>query len=126
MLDRRIAGTVLPADAERDLILNRVGDRVEAVEQVGRTCPCEIGPDRRIAAGDVEPDADDGDLLAIGGNAANRHDVTEVTVGHQRGPLGAARDVLELRQGLWLMLSKDSELAHGGNPIASFTAEYSG
>ena len=34
-----------------------------------------------------KPDADDGDLLAVGGDAANRHDVADVAVGHQRGPL---------------------------------------
>src|SRR5688572_6214723 len=126
MLDRCIAGTVLPADAERDLVLNRVGNRAEAVDQVGRPCPREIGPDRRIAAGDVEPDADDGDLFAIGGDAANRHDVAHVTIGHERGTLGAAGNVLELCERLSLVFSKDSKRAHGGNPIASLTAAYSG
>src|SRR5687768_8258606 len=120
MLDRRVVGTVLPADAERDLVLNRVRDRAEAVDQIGRTCPREIGSDRRIAAGDVEPDADDGDLLAIGGHTTNRHDVTEVTVGHQRDPLRAAGDVLELRHRSRLVFTEDSNLVH--NTPSSLTS----
>src|SRR5688572_2060004 len=126
MLHRGIVRAVLPPDAERDLVLNGVGDLAKAIDQVRRTCPLQVGSDRRVAAGDVEADADNGHLIAVGGDAANRHDVAQVTVGHQRSPFSAARNVLELRQRLWLVLSKDRELAHGGNPIANLTAEYSG
>ena len=44
----------------------------------------EIGPDRCVAARDVESDADDRHLLAIGRDAADGHDVPNVSVGHQR------------------------------------------
>jgi hypothetical protein len=40
---------------ERDLVLNRVGDLTEAVEEIRRTGSREVGPDRGIAAGYIEP-----------------------------------------------------------------------
>ena len=48
----------------------------------------------------------------VGGDAADRHHVAEVAVRHQRGALGAAGDVLELRQRVRLVLAEDSDVRH--------------
>jgi hypothetical protein len=70
----------------------------------------EVGPDRRVAAGNVEADADDRHLVAIRRHAADRHHVAEMPVGHQRRPCGAAGDILELRQRVRLMLAEHGDV----------------
>ena len=111
MVDRRVVGAVLAADAERH---DRPGSRrrspVELVGEVGRPVQGEVGADRGVAAGDVEPDADDRHLFLVGGDAADRHHVADVAVGHQRRALGAAGDVLELRERVRLVLAEDRSL----------------
>ena len=57
-----------------------------------------VGANRGVAARDVEADADDGDLVVVGGDAADGHDVADVAVGHQRDALGARGDVVQLLQ----------------------------
>jgi hypothetical protein len=123
---RRIISAVLPPDATRDLVLDRVGDLAETTDQIGRTRACQIGPDRCVTAGDVEPDANDGDLFAVSRDAANRHDVPDVAIGHEGRTPRTTGNVLQLRECLPFVFPKDSNFAHGGNPMASFTAEYSG
>ena len=58
-----------------------------------------------------KPDADDRDLLAVGGDAADRHHVAEMTVGHQCGTLRAARHIGELCQRLRFVIAEDCGLA---------------
>ena len=48
--------------------------------------------------------------LRYAGDAADRHDVAEMAVRHQRGALGAAGDVLELRERVRLVLAEDGDL----------------
>ena len=81
----------------------------------GLACDVQVGADRGVAAGDVEADADDRDLVPVGGDAADRHDVAEVAVGHQRRALGAAGDVLELRERVRLVLAEDGDLCVGSH-----------
>ena len=93
MIDRRVVGAILPPDAEAHGAGDLVGEPVErraapprrAAERVER----EVGADRGVAAGDVEADADDGHLVAVRRDAADRHDVADVAVGHERRSLGA-------------------------------------
>jgi hypothetical protein len=66
-----------------------------------------VGADRGVAARDVEPDADDGDLVMVRRDAADGHDVTNVPVRHQRRVDRALTNVLELNDGLLVVLSKD-------------------
>ena len=63
MIHRRIVGAVLPADAERDDVLDLVGERRQPLEQARGAAEREVGPDRRVAAGDVEADAHDRHLF---------------------------------------------------------------
>ena len=67
----------------------------------------QVGADRRVAARDVEADADDRDLIAVRGDAANGHDIADVAVGHERGSLGATGDILQLGDRVRLVLAED-------------------
>ncbi len=67
----------------------------------------QVGADGGVAAGDVEADAHDRHLVAIGGDATDRHDVPHVSVGHQRGPLGALRHILQLTDRQLVVFPKD-------------------
>ena len=67
----------------------------------------EVGVNRCVATGDVEPDADDGHLVVIGGDTADRHHVPDVSVRHERGVSGARADVLELRERGGVVRAKD-------------------
>ena len=119
MINRRIVGAVLPSHAERHAVLDRVG---EGRELFGKfRCVAEVSADRCIAAGDVESDADDGDFVAIGRDATDRHDVADMTVRHQRRAFSAAGDVLELCDGLGVVLAedRDSLVRFGGRIHAS-------
>ena len=93
----------------------------EAAGEARRAVQRQIGANRGVAAGDVEADADDRHLLAVGGDAADRHDVAEVAVGHERGALGAAGDVLELRQRVRLVLAEDRRRCFVQCASSSFT-----
>ena len=111
--ERMIAGGILrgvgPPDAERDLALDPVGERLELLaRKVGRD---EVGQHRAVAASDVETDAGDRDPPPIGGHAADRHDVAQVAVGHERYAFGPPRDIGELRQGIRFVGAEDE---HGG------------
>ena len=79
----------------------------EAIGEARRVRERQVGADRGVAAGDVEADADDRDLFAVRRDAADRHDVAQVAVRHERGPLGAAGNVLELRERVRLVLAED-------------------
>ena len=70
----------------------------------------QVGPDRCVAARDVESHAGDADLVVVGRHTADRHDVAQVAVGHEGGVLGAARDPLKLGERLLLVLP---EYVHG-------------
>ena len=110
MIDRGIVGAVLPADAERDDVLNLVGDLRQPIDAVRRAVQRQVGANRRVAAGDVEPDADHRHLLGVGSHAADRHDVAQMPVGHQRRALGAAGDIVELRQRVGFVLAEDGDV----------------
>ena len=73
----------------------------------------QVGADGRVAARDVEADAHDGHLVAVCRDPANRHDVAEVAVRHEGRPLGAAGDVLELRERVRLVRAEDGDVVHG-------------
>ncbi len=111
MIDRRIAGPVLAADAKRHGLLDLVGQLRKPIDKVRRAVQGQVGTDGGIAASDVETDADHRNLFVVGGHPADRHDVADVAVGHERGALRTAGDVLELRQRASVVLAED------GNPI---------
>ena len=105
----RVAGAVLPSHAERDRILNGVGQLGESRSQPRRG---QVGADRGVAARDVEPDSHHGHLVAVRGHAADRHDVPEVPIGHERRALGPARHVAQLGQRLRLVGPENLRLGH--------------
>src|SRR4051812_18024967 len=65
VVHRRVARFIPAADAERDRPLDVVREALElgAFEAVDR----EVGPNRGVATGDVEPDAYDGGLVVVRG-----------------------------------------------------------
>ena len=71
---------ILAADPERDHARDVVDDRPDAV---GDRRPLDVEPRRHVAAGDVEADAGDRDVLRIGHDPADRLRVAEVAVGAQ-------------------------------------------
>ena len=113
MIDRRIVGRGSSGRRRSETaswISSASSGSVVQRSGVAEPSSVQIGADRRVAAGDVEADAHDRDLLAIGGDAADRHHVAEVAVGHQRRALGAARDVGQLGQGVRLVLAEDGDV----------------
>jgi hypothetical protein len=110
MIRRGVVGPVAPAHAERDGALNLVRQEVEIGPGVLVQPP--IGANRRVAARDVEPDAHHAHLIAIGGDAADRHHVPEMAVRHERHPLRAARHVAQLLEGLLVVGTENHRLTH--------------
>jgi hypothetical protein len=92
-------------DAEGDRALDLVCQLPELRARI--VAHRAIRPDCRIPAGDVESDARDGDLLAVCGNATNRHDVPEVTIRHECDALGARSDVRQLGERLLVVDSEN-------------------
>ena len=111
MVHGRIVRAVLAADAEGDDLLDRVCHLGQPIDEAGRALQREVGANRRVSAGDVEPDADDRDLSAVRRDAADGHHVADVTVGHQGRPLGAARDVGELRERLGIVMAEHVDVS---------------
>ena len=112
MVHRRVVGAVLPPDAEADE--SSAISSASAAERARTFAPVaaelrerEVGADRGVAAGDVEADTDHGDLVAVRGHAADRHDVAEMTVGHQRRTHGPRRHVLQLTDRQLVMVPED-------------------
>src|SRR6266513_1164544 len=60
------------------------------------------------------------DTWSVRGHAADRHDVPEVPIGHERGALGPARHVAQLGQRLRLVGPEDLRLGHTPLIIFSF------
>ncbi len=93
MIHRRVVRAILPPDAETDRGGNVVGNSAQrAANFVGGIAELrerEVGANRRVAARDVEPDADDGHLLVVRSHSANGHDVPDVPVRHERRGRGA-------------------------------------
>ncbi len=131
MIHGGVVRPILAPHAERDASLDLVGDRRKLLGEGGRVL--QIGADRGVAAGDVETDTNHGDLLVVGGDTADRHHVAEMAVGHEGGALGAAGDVLELREGLRFVLAEDRDpagshvptlpLAEGGHRCGNFAGQ---
>src|SRR4029450_2711087 len=111
MVDRRIVGLILPADAEAHGRSDLVGESAERTLDlelaVAEVWEDEIGADRSVAARDVEPDADDGHLFTVRRASADRHHVAHVPIRHERCVGGARSDVLELCEGRRIVRSKD-------------------
>ncbi len=115
---------VLAPDPERDRARDVVDDRPDPV---GDRRLGDVEPRRHIAAGDVEADAGDRDVLRIGHDPADRLRVAEVAVGAQhrsrrRADRGAAR---QLRDRARVVLAEDAGGRHGGYvamPEADFSA----
>ena len=104
MIDRRVVGAVLSPHAEADRVGDLVGDSIETcMHRVER----EVGADRRVAAGDVEPHAHDRHLIVVRGDTADRHDVAHVTISHERRIDRVLAHMLELADGLLVVLSED-------------------
>src|SRR5258705_3735084 len=74
-----------------------------------------------VCSSDLEPRrarrAHDGDLVAVRGDAADGHDITQVPVRHERGALGAARDVAELLERVGLVGTEDFNVIHSPHPL---------
>ena len=98
-------------DAEADRPADIVEDGLGARRDVGIT---RIEPDRHVAAGDVEADTADGDVLLVGDHAADGVGVAEVAVGAQNAFHRAAdrHAALHLRERLGLVLPVDLDVAH--------------
>ena len=111
MIHRRVVRLVLSADAEAHGVGDRVGDLAEQLlHLVGISAERfegEVGADRRVSAGDVEPDAHDRDLVVVRRDAADRHDVAHVAVGHESGVDRVLTHMLELDDGLFVVLAED-------------------
>ena len=82
----------------------------QSAGSAGEVVKVQIGADRGVPAGDVEPDARHTHLVLVRGHSPDRHDVPEVAVGHQGGVLGPRRDPAQLLQRLLFVLS---EYLHG-------------
>ena len=111
MVDRSVVSVVLPPDAEAHRRGDVVGQSAQRplnfLDVIAELPEGEIGADRRIPTGDVEADSDNGHLLAIRGDAADRHHITNVTVGHERGVGSARADILELGERSGIVRTKD-------------------
>ena len=93
-----------------DLVAEPFQGAAQSASPAGKVAQAQIGADSGVSTGDVEPDARDAHLVVVRGDATDGHYVAEVTVGHQRGVVGALCDADELRQRLVLVLS---EYLHG-------------
>ena len=107
MIDRRVIGPILPADAERDDLLDLVRNLAEAFRKIQSSMQGEVGANGCIATGDVEAHSDNRDVLAVGGDTADRHHVAKMTVRHQCGTLRAARHIGELCKRLRFVIAED-------------------
>jgi hypothetical protein len=111
VIDRRVIGAIAATHAEAHRVRHGVGDGAQrpmdfirrAAERVER----QVRADRRVPARDVEPDADDGDEVAIRRYAADRHHVSHVPIGHQRGVDGTLAHAVELEDRLLVVLAED-------------------
>src|SRR5439155_26301269 len=108
----RVVGPVLPPYAERDRLLDSVGQLAQVRRDVRAG---QVGTDRRVAARDVEPHPHHRHVIAVRGDAPDGHYVPEVAVRHQGGAVGAARHVVQLLERLGLVRSKDLRLGHAGH-----------
>src|SRR5437667_3169121 len=111
ILEQRIVGgrivrAVPQAHAERQRGLNLVGQLTQPPPPLDLR-QLQIGADRSVAAGDIESHADHGDLVAVRRDAADRHDIAQMPVRHERGALGAARDIAQLLQSVGLVRAED-------------------
>ena len=111
MIGRRVVRAVLAADAEAHGVGDRIGDpgerRADFRRRAAKRVEREVGANRGVAAGDVEADADDGHLVAVGRDATDRHDVAHVAVGHEGCVHCLFANVLELDERLFFVLSED-------------------
>ena len=117
VIHRRIVGLVYAAEAEADHVVDLVGDRAQtgpALATFGpEVRPAQVRPDGGVAARDVEAHPYDRHLIPVRCHASYRHDVSEVAVRHQRGVLSTRRYLVQLREGVLLMLAEDP---HGMPP----------
>ena len=109
---RRIVRAVPATDPERQRRLNLVGQLAQPDLDRGQL---EIGADRRVAAGDVEPHAHDRHLVPIRGDATDRHDISQVPIRHERGTLGAARDIAQLLESVGLVRAENLDVSHAAS-----------
>ena len=114
MVRRCVPRRIGTPDAERDTVPDLVAQLLQVAPQsagsAGEVVKVQIGADRGVPAGDVEPDARHTHLVLVRGHSPDRHDVPEVAVGHQGGVLGPRRDPAQLLQRLLFVLS---EYLHG-------------
>ena len=109
IVGRRVVSAVPQTHTERQRRLDLVGQLAQPRLDLRQL---QIGADRGVAAGDVESHPYDRDLVAVRRHATDRHDIPQVSVGHERGPLGAARDIAQLVQRVGLMRTKDLSVSH--------------
>ena len=73
----------------------------------------QVGTNTATSARDIEAHADDGHLVVVRRNTADRHCETNVSIRHERNDFSAARDVLNLEDRALLVLSEDTHtLSH--------------
>jgi hypothetical protein len=108
MVDRH--GVALP-DTEADRPADVVEDGLGARREVGIP---RVEPDRHVAAGDVEADTADGDVVLVGDHAADGVGVAKVAVGAQDAFQRATdrHAALHLRERLGLVFTVDLDVAH--------------
>lgn len=110
MVDGGVVGAVLPPHPEREHVGDLVGDvahDARALLSLAEDGLVEVGADGGVAAGDVEADANDRHLVAIGGDTADGHHIARMAIGHQRRTLGARRHVLQLTDRQFVVFAKD-------------------
>jgi len=116
MIGGRVVGAVRAAYPERDGALNLVRQALELWS--GEVVGPAVGADRGVAAGDVEAHAHHAHLIAVRRHAADRHDVTQMTVGHERHALGPRRHVAQLGERLFFVGAENGRLVHAVSEVS--------
>src|SRR5690625_1010530 len=114
MIDRCISGTVRSPYPESDRRLDLIGDLVQSRISLPAIRPevveGQVRPDRGIPAGDIEPDPYHTHLVVEGCDPTDRHHIAEVTTSHYGYPFCPTRDILQLRQCIRIVLTRDLHL----------------
>src|SRR5205823_5462551 len=105
----RVVRAIPETNTEGERRLNLIGERAQAALNLRQL---EIGPDRGVAAGDIESHTHDRHLVSIRGHAANRHDIAHVPIGHQRRALRSARHIAQLLERVRLVRTENLNVSH--------------
>ncbi len=101
-----------PAQPEADVARNILGDRADAILDLGLA---HVEARGEVAAADVEAYAGDRDVVLVGDHAADRVRVAEMGVGaqHSGGHAADLHAAIHLRERALVMPTEDAGLRHG-------------